>query len=114
VERGVKELEVFVNPKTLPGGVNVIQLETGVAIPIKFFSDSLIINVPRSRFLPVKKTCDLMLVMSNLYALESGTLTMSQSRMYKTTPTVELGDQHFKKVGFFKPLFVHPPSPRLI
>jgi UDP-N-acetylglucosamine pyrophosphorylase len=53
------------------------------------------------RFLPVKKTCDLLLVMSNLYRLENGTLTMSEDRVYKTTPTVELGNQHFMKVRIY-------------
>ena len=81
-------------------GVNVLQLETGVAGPVKVFQDSLIVNIPRSRFLPVKKTCDLMLVMSNLYTLDKGTLIMSPDRVYQTTPVVELGDEHFKKVGF--------------
>ena len=28
--------------------------------------------MPRSRFLPVKKTSDLLLLMSNLYAVENG------------------------------------------
>ena len=74
------------------------QLETGVAGPVKVFKDSLIVNIPRSRFLPVKKTCDLMLVMSNLYTLDKGTLIMSPDRVYQTTPVVELGDEHFKKV----------------
>ena len=63
--------------------------------------DSLIVNIPRSRFLPVKKTCDLMLVMSNLYTLDKGTLIMSPDRVYQTTPVVELGDEHFKKVCLF-------------
>ena len=67
---------------------------------MKVFQDSLIVNIPRSRFLPVKKTCDLMLVMSNLYTLDKGTLIMSPDRVYQTTPVVELGDEHFKKVGF--------------
>ena len=70
-----------------------------MAGPVKVFQDSLIVNIPRSRFLPVKKTCDLMLVMSNLYTLDKGTLIMSPDRVYQTTPVVELGDEHFKKVG---------------
>ena len=81
-------------------GVNVLQLETGMAGPGKGFQDILIVNIPRSRFLPVKNTCDLMLVMSNLYTLDKGTLIMSPDRVYQTTPVVELGDEHFKKVGF--------------
>lgn len=57
------------------------------------------INVPRSRFLPVKKTSDLLLVMSNLYALQAGSLVMSPLRMFPTTPHVKLGDKHFNKVS---------------
>ena len=57
------------------------------------------INVPRARFLPVKKTSDLMLVMSNLYSLNHGSLIMSPQRMFPTTPLVKLGDGHFAKVS---------------
>jgi UDP-N-acetylglucosamine pyrophosphorylase len=57
------------------------------------------INVPRSRFLPVKKTSDLLLVMSNLYSLKNGSLVMSPQRMFPTTPLVKLGDKHFSKVS---------------
>lgn len=55
------------------------------------------VNVPRSRFLPVKKTQDLLLVMSNLYDLEHGTLTLSERRSFPTTPLVKLGTS-FDKV----------------
>jgi len=57
------------------------------------------INVPRSRFLPVKKTSDLLLVMSNLYSLRNGSLVMSPQRMFPTTPLVKLGDNYFSKVS---------------
>ena len=56
-------------------------------------------DIPRSRFLPVKKTTDLMLVMSNIYTLEEGTLTMTPDRANRRPPLVELGDEHFKEVG---------------
>lgn len=48
-ERGYKELGVNVNYKSLNDNVNVTQIEIGVADPVKFFSDSLIVNIPRSR-----------------------------------------------------------------
>ena len=79
-------------------GTNVIQLETASGAAIKNFQNAIGINVPRSRFLPVKKTSDLMLVMSNLYELKSGSLLMSEKRQFKTTPLIKLGDEHFKKV----------------
>ena len=56
------------------------------------------INVSRSRFLPVKTCSDLLLIMSNLYNVSNGTLTMSPNRHFQTTPLVQLGE-HFKKVS---------------
>ena len=79
-------------------GTNVIQLETASGAAIKNFQNAIGINVPRSRFLPVKKTSDLMLVMSNLYELKSGSLLMSEKRQFKTTPLIKLGDEHFTTV----------------
>ena len=55
------------------------------------------INVPRCRFLPVKKTADLLLVMSNLYTLKCGTLEMNPARSFPSVPLIKLGDD-FKKV----------------
>lgn len=67
---------------------------------IKNFKGACGINVPRSRFLPVKKTSDLLLLMSNLYDIENGTLTLSNLRSFPTTPLVKLGSQ-FDKVKEF-------------
>lgn len=86
--------------QTLDGGLNVIQLETAVGAAIKSFENSLGINVPRSRFLPVKTTSDLLLVMSNLYSLNAGSLTMSEKREFPTVPLVKLGSS-FTKVNSY-------------
>lgn len=94
-------MEIIVNNKTLDNGLRVIQLETAVGAAMKCFDGAIGINVPRSRFLPVKKTSDLLLVMSNLYSLRGGSLVMSPQRMFPTTPLVKLGDNHFSKVKQF-------------
>ncbi|KAK5926008.1 hypothetical protein CgunFtcFv8_021614 [Champsocephalus gunnari] len=94
------DLEIIVNPKTLDGGLNVIQLETAVGAAIKSFNNALGVNVPRSRFLPVKTSSDLLLVMSNLYSLDAGSLTMSRKREFPSTPHVKLGSS-FTKVQQF-------------
>uniref|UniRef100_A0A8B9R785 UTP--glucose-1-phosphate uridylyltransferase n=1 Tax=Astyanax mexicanus TaxID=7994 RepID=A0A8B9R785_ASTMX len=96
------DLEIIVNPKTLDGGLNVIQLETAVGAAIKSFDNALGINVPRSRFLPVKTSSDLLLVMSNLYSLEAGSLTMSAKREFPTTPHVKLGSSFTKVQDFLR------------
>jgi UTP--glucose-1-phosphate uridylyltransferase len=54
--------------------------------------------VPRKRFLPVKKTSDLLIVMSNLYNIKSGSLEMNQLRSIDLVPLVKLGAQ-FNKVS---------------
>lgn len=48
----------------------------------------------------MKKTQDLLLVMSNLYELENGDLTLSAKRMFPTTPLIKLGKE-FDKVQSF-------------
>jgi len=103
-------MEIIVNHKTLDGGIRVIQLETAVGAAMKCFEGSIGINVPRSRFLPVKKTSDLLLVMSNLYSLKNGSLIMSPQRMFPTTPLVKLGDNHFSKVKQFVARFANIPD----
>jgi len=100
------DMEVIVNPKHLDRGVDVIQLETAAGAAIKCFKGACGggwgraiaitnplpgINVPRSRFLPVKKTSDLLLLMSNLYDIENGYVTLSSLRSFPTTPLVKLG-----------------------
>ncbi|XP_073969935.1 UDP-glucose pyrophosphorylase isoform X4 [Rhodnius prolixus] len=103
-------MEIIVNHKTLSNNINIIQLETAVGDAMKCFEGCLGINVPRSRFLPVKKTSDLMLVMSNLYTLNQGTLVMSPQRMFPTTPLVKLGDKNFSKVSEFLSRFATIPD----
>ena len=49
----------------------------------------------------MKKSSDLLLIMSNLYSLSNGALKMSPDRMFQTTPLIKLGDQNFKKVNEF-------------
>jgi len=110
VENGTLDMEVIVNPKTLDNGHAVIQLETAVGAAMKCFDGCLGINVPRSRFLPVKKTSDLLLVMSNLYHLKHGNLEMNPLRMFPSTPLVKLGDNHFAKVKDFLKRFQTIPD----
>ena len=104
------DMEIIVNGKHLASGLDIIQLETAVGSAMKNFSGAIGINVPRSRFLPVKKTSDLLLVMSNLYSLQNGTLTMNPLRSFPTVPLVKLGDTHFSKVRDFLSRFASIPD----
>jgi UTP--glucose-1-phosphate uridylyltransferase len=72
--------QIIVNNKVADNGEAVIQLETAVGAAIKHFSHAHGINVPRSRFLPVKSCSDLLLITSDLYTLEHGSLIMNEKR----------------------------------
>eukprot|EP00057_Strongylocentrotus_purpuratus_P017891 XP_011672365.1 PREDICTED: UTP--glucose-1-phosphate uridylyltransferase isoform X1 [Strongylocentrotus purpuratus] len=109
VENKSLSMEIIVNNKTLDNGLNVIQLERAVGAAMQNFDNPLGVNVPRSRFLPVKKTQDLLLIMSNLYLLKSGTLGMSPLRQFPSTPIIKLGT-HFDKVRDFLKRFASIPN----
>lgn len=95
------ELEIIANHKITERGEPVLQLETAAGAAIRHFKNAHGINVPRSRFLPVKSCSDLLLIKSDIYSVEHGELIISPERMFATTPVIKLGD-HFKKVFSFK------------
>lgn len=95
-------MEIIVNHKTTDKGVNVIQLETASGAAIKSFNGALGINVPRSRFLPVKTTSDLLLIMSNLFTQKKGILEMNPLRSFPSVPLVKLGSGFTKVFQLFK------------
>jgi UTP--glucose-1-phosphate uridylyltransferase len=96
-------LDLIVNKKDV-GLQKVIQLETACGSAIKLFDKGIGIKVSRSRFLPVKNNSDLMLVQSNLYALQHGRLVFNHLRVEKmgeeSSPLIKLGDE-FKTVADF-------------
>ncbi|KRX46454.1 UTP--glucose-1-phosphate uridylyltransferase [Trichinella murrelli] len=107
------EMEIIVNAKTLESGIEVLQLETAAGAGIKNFQGAVVFNqgfvVPRSRFLPVKKTQDLLLVKSNLYDLANGCLILSNKRTFSPVPLVKLGSS-FEKVSDFTKRFPGIPD----
>ena len=103
------ELDIIVNPKTTDDGQAVLQLETAAGDGIQFFKNGHGVNVPRSRFLPVKSCSDLLLIKSDIYSLQHGQLTINPQRMFETTPVIKLGD-HFKKIAQFQKRFKKIPK----
>ncbi|XP_008804801.1 UTP--glucose-1-phosphate uridylyltransferase [Phoenix dactylifera] len=108
VEADALKMEIIPNPKEVDG-VKVLQLETAAGAAIRFFDNAIGINVPRSRFLPVKATSDLLLVQSDLYTLVDGFVIRNKARTNPANPTIELGPE-FKKVGNFLSRFKSIPS----
>ncbi|XP_047256480.1 UTP--glucose-1-phosphate uridylyltransferase isoform X2 [Capsicum annuum] len=109
VEADALKMEIIPNPKEVDG-VKVLQLETAAGAAIKFFDRAIGANVPRSRFLPVKATSDLLLVQSDLYTLTGeGYVIRNPARSNPSNPSIELGPE-FKKVANFLARFKSIPS----
>lgn len=108
VDADALKMEIIPNPKEVDG-VKVLQLETAAGAAIRFFDHAIGINVPRSRFLPVKATSDLLLVQSDLYTLVDGFIIRNKARASPANPSIELGPE-FKKVGDFLKRFKSIPS----
>lgn len=108
VEADALKMEIIPNPKEVDG-VKVLQLETAAGAAIRFFDNAIGINVPRSRFLPVKATSDLLLVQSDLYTVVDGFVIRNPVRNNPANPTIELGPE-FKKVSNFLSRFKTIPS----
>eukprot|EP00834_Sanchytrium_tribonematis_P000753 NODE_14_length_51535_cov_1.125049.p31 type:complete len:229 gc:universal NODE_14_length_51535_cov_1.125049:30293-29607(-) len=108
VQNNEFDMEIIINQKSYNDEA-VIQLETAVGAAIKHFEGAHGVNVPRSRFLPVKSTGDLFLVTSDLYQLNHGQLTLSPKRLFGTIPIIKLSE-HFKKVNEYLNRFKNPPK----
>lgn len=102
---GVLELPLIVNPKTVDptdaSSTPVIQVESAMGAAIEVFEGSTVIEVDRSRFLPVKATSDLLLLRSDVYELgEDFTLAAQVG-----APLVDLDSTYYKLVGDFDARF---------
>jgi len=106
--RVLSTMDLIVNNKEY-NGRPVIQLERAAGAAIEYFRNAQGVNVPRSRFLPVKDTSDLFVVQSNLYELRAGCLSMNARRPFETVPLVKLGDC-FKKVSSYQARFANIPD----
>lgn len=91
LENDTLHLDVIVNQKTVDR-LPVIQLETALGSGISNFEGSLAVQVPRTRFVPIKKTDDLLLVQSNLFLFKDGVLVKNPERQFEGLPLVRLGE----------------------
>jgi UTP--glucose-1-phosphate uridylyltransferase len=97
-EDGVLPLPMIRNNKTVDPrdkkSTPVIQLESAMGAAIECFEGSAAIDVPRSRFAPVKTTGDLLALRSNAYeVLENGQVRLHPSRQGKP-PVISLSDEY--------------------
>ncbi|TFJ95210.1 UTP--glucose-1-phosphate uridylyltransferase [Platysternon megacephalum] len=99
---GVLSLPLIRNAKTVDPAdktsTPVIQIETGMGTACEVFKGSVALEVPRSRFLPVKTTNELMLVRSDLYALDDNVELVS---VVDHQPDVRLDADFYRTMADF-------------
>jgi UTP--glucose-1-phosphate uridylyltransferase len=107
--RGPPDLPLIVNRKTVdpsdPSSPAVLQLETAMGAAIGAFDRVAAVRVPRSRFVPVKTTNDLLVLRSDVYALgDDGRL-----EAVAPPPFVDLDPERFGRLADFERRFPHGP-----
>lgn len=107
VERkGILGLPLIKNAKTVDpadsSSTPVLQFETAMGAAVEAFEGATAVEVPRSRFLPVKTTNDLLLLRSDTYEVdEDGLLQM----VPESACTVSLDPAAYKKIKDFEARF---------
>jgi UTP--glucose-1-phosphate uridylyltransferase len=111
---GVLGLPLIRNVKTVdpadPTSPEVVQIETAMGAAVEVFEGATALEVPRSRFLPVKTTNDLLLVRSDVYHLDED---VRLQRVVDEVPLVDLDPKYYKTIDAFDARFpAGPPSLR--
>jgi UTP--glucose-1-phosphate uridylyltransferase len=104
----VFELPLIINPKVV-NDIPVYQIETAMGAAISVFEGAKALVVPRSRFAPVKKTNDLLIIWSDVYKLNSEYQIVLTEGVEKV-PVVSLDTNHYKTVQQLKQHFKDIPS----
>ena len=112
---GVLRLPLIVNPKTVdprdPSSPAVVHLESAMGAAISSVAGARILRVPRSRFIPVKTTDDLLVLRSDVYSLTTDLLVQPLAARANDLPLVELDPKHYKLLDDFEAHFpAGPPS----
>jgi UTP--glucose-1-phosphate uridylyltransferase len=113
---GVLELPLIANKKTVDPRDSstpaVIQLESAMGAAIGTFPGAQLMLVPRTRFVPVKTTDDLLVMRSDVYRLEEEAMLVEPiPERADSLPFVELDSRYYKLLDDFEQRFpCGPPS----
>jgi UDP-N-acetylglucosamine pyrophosphorylase len=107
-------LPMIVNKKTVnPKDSNsqeVYQLETAMGSAISVFNNSAALNVPRSRFAPVKTTEDLLAVRSDNFILTDDFRVIENPKRSLPPLVISLDKKYYKLVDDLDARIPHAPS----
>ncbi|HMB31332.1 MAG TPA: UTP--glucose-1-phosphate uridylyltransferase [Desulfohalobiaceae bacterium] len=117
VEKGLPKLPLIVNTKSLDprdeSTSKVYQLETALGSAISVFKNTGAIEVNRCRFIPVKKTNDLLAIRSDLYMLTDDFRLIPNPVRPSPEISIDLDSNFYKKIDQFDQRFPYG-SPSLV
>jgi UTP--glucose-1-phosphate uridylyltransferase len=106
---GVLELPLIINRKTVDprdsSSPAVIQLESAMGAAIGSFTGAQLLCVPRTRFIPVKTTDDLLVLRSDVYTLSDEFVVSPVPERASNLPYVELDSEFYKLLDDFEQRF---------
>ncbi|MDM8516577.1 UTP--glucose-1-phosphate uridylyltransferase [Desulfobacterales bacterium HSG16] len=101
-------LPMILNPKHIDSRDDtspmVYQVESAMGAAISFFKDAVAVQVPRSRFFPVKKCADLMAVRSNCFIVSNGQVGIHEGKNTEL-PRIDLDMKYYGKIDSFDKRF---------
>ncbi len=109
-QQGMIRLPMILNPKTIDprdeASPSVFQVETAMGAAISLFDGATAVKVPRTRFLPVKKCNEFLMVRSDLFLFsEKNTLIPNPERQSDKPPKIRLDSKYYGKTDFFEQRF---------
>lgn len=106
---GALPLPIIQNRKTLdpqnPASPLVVQMESAMGAAVACFDRTIAVEVPRSRFAPVKTTSDLLSLWSDAYVWTEDCLLRLADGRNGRPPVVSLDAKHFKILAEFESRF---------
>jgi UTP--glucose-1-phosphate uridylyltransferase len=109
---GVLGLPLIVNPKTVdpkdPDSTPVVQVESAMGAAVEVFEGAVAIEVPLTRFQPVKTTSDLLLMRSDVFEESADATLVARG----DPPLVRLDPRFYGKVADLDVRIPEPPSLR--
>lgn len=108
MDEGQMDVPVIINEKTVSGKI-AVQLETAIGSALDQFNGAVGLSVGRERFLPVKKTSDLLIAQSTLIEFQNGRPVRNPERTLKNLPNIVWGEE-FKNVDDYLNRIPNPPD----
>jgi UTP--glucose-1-phosphate uridylyltransferase len=110
-KQGIIRLPLIRNPKTLEPrddkSPKVYQIETAMGAAISLFKGATLIQVPLSRFLPVKKCNELLSIRSDRFIFSKENNLVFNPKIRSKIIEIDLDPRYFGKIDLFDERFIH-------